>query len=346
MMYRFSKIIIAATLILQACWLLPWCYSFCFSSSSFTPFTLYSPVVGDFVSMTYDEKPGYMSKDMAGNYYTESQTDSIMPFFYVRQLVSDERFPDSIKGVPVTPHQVRMSNIIFRTNASDINKPIIGLYPLLESKSKRVDLVMSEDVFRTTPQGMEFIVMNTNQIDEAKSKLFTETMKNKGFAFPAQLVVGNPNTQKEYDEGYLMLDAEGKLFHLKRICNRPFVRAISLPEGIRVKHMFITEFNSRATLGYLFDENNQMYVLRSGSYEIVKTGIPSLNPAQQSFMIIGNMMTWTVRVSAEDSEDFYALDAEDYHLIKKTSFPSRSTGFSILSFTSYKDKFIKARFFE
>ena len=345
-MYRFSKIIIAATLILQACWLLPWCYSFFFSSSSFTPFTLYSPVIDDFVSMTYDEKPGYMSKDMAGNYYTESQTDSVMPFFYVRQLVSDERFPDSIKGVPVTPHQVRLTNIIFRANASDINKPIIGLYPLLESKSKRVDLEMSEDVFRITPQGIEFVVMNTNEIDADKSKLFTETMKKKGFSFPARLVVGNPSTRKEYDEGYLLLDAEGKLFHMKRICNRPYVRAIDLPEGLNLKHMYVTEFSDRATLGYLFDEKNHMYVLRSGSYEIVQTGIPSLNPEQEDFMIIGNMMTWTLRVSSDKSEDFYALDAKDYHLIKQTSFPSESTGFSVLQFTSYKDKFVKARFFD
>ena len=345
-MYRFSKIIIAVTLVLQACWLLPWCYSFFFSSSSFTPFTLYSPLLKDFVSIVYEEKPGYLSKDQAGNYYTEDQTDSLLPFFYVRQLVSDERFPDSINGTPVTAHQVRMTNIIFRTNASDINKPVIGLYPLLESKSKRVDLEMSEDVFRITNDGIEFVVMNTNEIDKAKSQLFTETMKNKGFTFPAKRVVGNPNTRKEYDEGYLVLDAAGKLFHLKRVCNRPFVRAIPLPEGLRLKHLFITEFSDRATLGYLFDEDHHMYILRSGSYEVVPTGIPSLNPEQEDFMIIGNMMTWTVRVSTDNSEDFYALDAKDYHLIKKVSFPTQSSRFSILSFTSFKDKFVKARFFE
>ena len=345
-MYRFSKLIIAVTVVLQACWLLPWCFSFFFGSSTHVPFTLYSPLLEDFVSVVYGEKPGYLSKDAAGHYYTENQTDSLLPFFYVRQLVSDERFPDTIKGVPVSAQQVKMSNIIFRANASDINKPVIGLYPLLESRSKRVDLEMSEDVFRITPQGIEFIVMNTNAIDEAKSKLFTETMKNKGFTFPAKRVVGDPNTRKNYDEGYLVLDAEGKLFHLKRMCNRPYVRAIDLPEGVRLKHLYITEYPDRATLGYLFDEANRMYVLRTEGYQVVPTGLPSLNPEKEDFMIIGNMMTWTVRVSTENSEDFYALDAKDYRLIKKLSFPTESSRFSILSFTSYQDKFVKARFFD
>lgn len=68
--------------------------------------------------------------------------------------------------------------------------------------------------------------MENNTIDQEKSKVFTEVLKKKEFRFPAQYVAGNPSTRKEYDEGYLILDAEGKLFHMKQTQGRPYVRAI------------------------------------------------------------------------------------------------------------------------
>ena len=49
----------------------------------------------------------------------------------------------------------------------------------------------------------------------------------KGFAFPACYASGNPTTRKDYDEGYLVLDANHKLFHLKCTKGRPYVQ---LPE--------------------------------------------------------------------------------------------------------------------
>ena len=162
--------------------------------------------------------------------------------------MADERFPDSLMGVPVSPRQVQITNFNFRVSAADINAPSVPLYPLLESMSGRVDLKMPDDVFRITPHGIEFIVMENNTIDQEKSKVFTEVLKKKEFRFPAQYVAGNPSTRKEYDEGYLILDAEGKLFHMKQTQGRPYVRAIPLPEGLNAKYLFITEFQDRKTL--------------------------------------------------------------------------------------------------
>ena len=36
--------------------------------------------------------------------------DSILPMFYFRQLMSDERFPDTIQGIAVTPKMVQTEN--------------------------------------------------------------------------------------------------------------------------------------------------------------------------------------------------------------------------------------------
>ena len=104
--------------------------------------------------MGYEESVGLIRRDQSGNNYTQEQTDSILPLFYVRQLMADERFPDSLMGVPVSPRQVQITNFNFRVSAADINAPSVPLYPLLESMSGRVDLKMPDDVFRITPHGI------------------------------------------------------------------------------------------------------------------------------------------------------------------------------------------------
>ena len=186
--------------------------------------------------------------------------------------------------------------------------------------------------------------MKTNTIDADKSQLFTEAMVKKGFKFPARRLAGNPTTRKEYDEGYLILDNEGKLFHLKQTKGRPYVRAISLPEGLNAKYLFITEFKDHKTLGFLTDMDNNFYVLNNKTYDVIKTGVPSFNPEEDALSIFGNMFDWTVCVKTADADKYYALDADDYSLIKSISFPRKSNGMSGLHFTSSQDKYVKPRF--
>ena len=65
------------------------------------------------------------------------------------------------------------------------------------------------------------------------------------------------------------------------------------------------------------DVNNAFYVLQNRTYEVVKTGIPVFNPETDALTIIGNMFDWTVHVTTPTSDNYYALNANDYSLIKK-----------------------------
>lgn len=75
-------------------------------------------------------------------------------------------------------------------------------------------------------------------------------MAKKDFHFPAIEIVGNPTVKKEYDEGYLLLDADRRLFHLKQVKGRPYVRAIPLPEGLTLEHLYLTEFRNKRRLPF------------------------------------------------------------------------------------------------
>lgn len=92
--------------------------------------------------MEQEEEKGTVRCDLTGNIYSETVFASILSMFYFRRLMSDERFPDTLNGVTVTPKIVQTENFNFRNVPTDINTPSIRLYPLLESMSGRVDLKM------------------------------------------------------------------------------------------------------------------------------------------------------------------------------------------------------------
>jgi hypothetical protein len=56
------------------------------------------------------------------------------------------------------------------------------------------------------------------------------------------------------------------------------------------------------------------------------------------------MFDWTVCVTTDTAEEYYALDADDYSLIKSVSFPRKSNSIPGLRFTSSQDKYVKPRF--
>lgn len=325
-------------------WQLPWCYNFFVGPSTSTPFTLYSSVVGEFALLQNNHDGEISYADRAGNSYTEQEFDSILPMFYYRQLVTDGRFPATICGVEVTPREVQRTSFSFRLTPSEQQKPHTGLYQLLESMSGRVDLVLPDDVFRLTQHRIEFVDMASNTILEEKSERFTRMMSSKGFRFPAHRIAGNPTDRKEYDEGYLLLDADRRLFHLKMTKGRPYCRAIELPEGMTPEYLYITEFPARSMLGFIVDTEGGFWVINRPSYEVVRTGIPSFDPCRESMFIMGNLLDWTVRLSDRDTERYYALSAADYSLIDSLRYLTPDHSIKGLCFTSTRDKFVRLRF--
>ena len=325
-----TAVILLATLLLA--WLLPWFYTFLFASPSWSPFTLYSCVTHSFASISYDGEGKIAGRDFKGNTYTEHQFDSILPMFYYRQLASEGRFPSRIEGVAVDVRDAERSGFIFRSSPSEINRRKPGLYQLLESMPARVDFKSPTDVFRITGDGIEFVDMATNTLDRAKSDAFTRVMKDKGFAFPARVIAGNASTRKDYDNGYFIVDNDFKVYHLKQMRGRPFVRRTDIPAELGIRHIFVTEYADHRLFGFL--------------------PVGTFDPAREGMMIIGDMFYWTVTVQASESERLVAINARDYS--RADEYVPRSAAqtwerraeylfpFS-LSFTSPLDGYVKPR---
>lgn len=341
-MIRYSKLLLYITLAFLAVWQLPWAYAFLTTKSAPNKFIMYSSLLNDFIITDYNKDNGIIRHDLAGNTYTDHQVDSLLPTFYMRQLVADECFPDSLFGEPVSPKDIQQTSFNFRMRPSTINSPQVGLYFLLESMSKRVELEMPDDAFRFNKHGIEFINMNTNQIDKEKSTKYTMLLQKKGFQFPPVQISGNPTTMKEYDNGYLLLDAKHQLFHMKQTSGQPYVKNILLPDSLRAVHVFLTEFRSKQTLGFLVDKHNRFYVIESNG-TIAQTGIPTYDPTKDNISIFGNKFDWTVVIDSPDTTHYYGIKASDYSLLKTYNAPSNTQRAIGLRFTSPYDQYVKPR---
>lgn len=342
-MKKIGTLVLYLSIALLLLWQLPWCYNFFARTSRERQFVLYSPVLNDFLITRPSDKGKIERVDLKGNAYTQAEKDSLLPFFYYRQLMQDGRLPAVICGKRIRPKQIRHTNLMYRTSPRDLNKPQIGLYFLLESMSDRVDLTMPSDVFRLTASGIEFVEMKTNEINERKSQQFTAVMQRKGCTFPIQYLQGNATTRKNYDNGYLLVDSKSQLFHLKMNQGMPFFRAISLPKGMKAVHPYVTEFSNRNYLGFVTDESQHLYVITLPDYALHKLDIPSFDAKQQDLTLIGNAAVWTFTLRGEKETSYYALDASTHQLLKEYHIPYESHALSGLHFTERNDKFVYPR---
>ena len=341
-MTRFAKIFFWFLVTVLVLWQLPWAIDYLTVKPANTPFTLYSEVLGDFAMIGHDDKePLYL--DRRGKHYTRREFDSLLPLFYARQLMTDGRFPDTVAGRPVTLREVQQASFFFRSSPKDINRPSSGIRFLLESMSGRVDLAMPSDAFRLTDGGIEFIDMASNRIDSAKSARFTQTMLRKGVRFPVREIAGNPTARKEYDEGYVLTDADGRLFHLKMVQGRPYVRAVELPEGMRLRHLFITEFRSRRILALMTDEENRLHALLMPGYAVRQVEGVEFDPERESLTIIGSLLNWTLCVADDDTERYYAVSADDLALLDTMSHTAAVRHVPGVTFTSSADRYVMQR---
>ena len=341
-------VLLAAALL---AWALPWCYAFVCSEPQESPLTLYSCVTHDFATFSFEGHDDAAGYDPAGNPYTERQFDSIMPTVFTRRLAEEGRLPERIDGIPFDAREVELSNFVFRASPSELNRPQIGLYQLLESAPGREGFRTPDDVFRITERGIEFVKMADNRIDAEKSERFDRVMKKKGFVFPARRIAGNASTYKHYDNGYLLLDATGTPFQMKQLCGRPFVRRIERPDSVTFTHAFVTEFPGKRLLGFLGDDRGGIHALEA-DYSLHCLPLHPVDLRRERLIVVGDCFYWTAITERQGFERLTAVNARDYSLAAEheTDFPApkweqtRKYLFPFrLVFTASSDKYIKPR---
>lgn len=210
-------------------------------------------------------------------------------------------------------------------------------------------------MFRITGEGIEFVDMETNTIDQKKSAAFTKVLRDKGFSFPARVVSGNPSTRKRYDNGYLLVDDALRVYHMKQVRGRPFVRRTDVADSLQIGQIFVTEFADRKSLGFLVDSEKRFYTLGAEDYKLHEIPVGKFGPTRENMMIIGDMFYWTVTIQGAESKRYVAVNARDYSLADEYRPEEKPQAWAEyakylfpfeLSFTSPLDGYVKPRIAE
>lgn len=321
-MRNIKYVIIVLALIVIA-WLLPALYELITPRTDKMPFVVYSCLDSTFMRFEVkDKQVRYV--DFRGQEFTKAQADSLLPLFSFRQLVAEGRLPDSLYGVALTPKIIQQNAFHFKTSPKQLNKPTVGLYTMLESASGRVDLQLPPDVFRLTKDGLEFIDCETNTVNKAKSRSFSRELTKCGFTFPVQLIWGNGTTRKDYDNGFLLTDANNRLFQLKMVKGTPWVREITNQKFEITNHKYIQLFTlepaNRKLIGLVVSDDHQLYAVRSNG-ELAHIGIDAYDPQTMQITVVGDLFHWTVTEYTENDTRYYAVDANTFEQVASEIVP-------------------------
>jgi len=291
---------------LLGAWFLPRLYRLLTVKANKAPFTLYSCTLDKFTWIKESDGKGIVFEDAEGNEYD----DSVQPMFYHRDVIASGMMPDSIKGRAVTLEEIERNYFIFMSDPDDLTKNLPKVYLLMESSPERVDLSEPEYAFVFRKSGVDIIRMQGNELDEEKTAAFTKALSDVGFHFPAGIVNGVPSDRKDYDEGYVLTDSDGNLFHMKMVKEKPFAEAISKPDSLEIKHAFITEYPSHKTLAFITDQDSRWYVVDS-TRRIIPTDVIA-DPESKDMMMVGDMFYITVKANDKKLQEFWALDSNTY----------------------------------
>jgi len=312
MMPKISRYTIILLLIISQAILLPNLYWMVFDKPTTKPQIQYSPIIKDFV---FAERGGNDKRyyDAKGNTYDRKSFEALLPFSFYYDLDKWGVLPDTIAGIPISTSFIRRNTQFVRIRPVDLNTPLINLNPLFESKSDYTRLEMPDYLFRIG-KIFEFIDSRSNTVNDSLSQIFHETLVEQDFRFPARIIAGNSTTRKSFDEGYFIIDAQNRVFHLKQIKGQPICINTGIPTDLNIRYISIKEHSRREFYGLLVTAANEVYLIGYGNYQLIKLPTKGYNADNMSLMLQIDPIYKTVRIFNKQELHCIVMD-QNYNII-------------------------------
>ncbi|MFH1139629.1 MAG: DUF4857 domain-containing protein [Pseudomonadota bacterium] len=294
MMPRIAKLtlILVLTAVLAA--FLPDLYWNVFNKKAPGGQLYYSAVSNDFLFRGIDENDQTVYETRDGRKLTREEFETNLPFLHIHDMEKWGKTPVEIDGLVFDSRQVHAERQFFRITPYHITEPNIELYPLFESQSKYADLENPREMFRIRDR-IEFIRAEDNSIDEEMSTMFTDKLKEAGFTFPAKYLAGNPTTMKPFDEGYFIVDDNNKIFHLKKIKDKPWCKDTGLAPPSGVKYMSISEDQRKEFYGCLITGDDRVFLISYFDYRLIELPIREYyQPDRHGMFFIADPLNRTI----------------------------------------------------
>lgn len=306
---RLSLLVLA---VMAMSYILPAAFDKVVGRTAEEPLLFFSPVLQKFV---YQESLGghrFIHADEDGSHYDRQEFEALLPFLYHRNLEIKDLLPLVINGQSFDLEEIRAERqaVEIKPRQISVNRQQIELYPLFNNDPAVPMIPFPEDMFRITPNGMEFINADYNRIDSELTRDFTEALKEKGFVFPATVISGNPTNLKPFDEGYFIRDDSGQVFHVKRVMNQPEVVRTGIDPGLDILDMIISENQRKEFYGTVFTTQGEIFLISYDDYQLIRIPVDNFDPQSMDFKLIINPLYRTATISSEQGVYGLAMDRE------------------------------------
>ena len=301
---RYTLIVLA--IIVMSIYL-PQLYHMIFEKKTGKTQLFFSPVIKKFVFREMvGEGHRFVTQDESGKNYDRQTFETLIPFIYYKNMELWGKLPLTIDGQTFDKQTIKKNRQVFELKPRMIadQSPRIQVFPLLESQPGITRLRFPEDAFRMTNR-MEFINVDTNTVDEELTGKFTSALKQAGFVFPPRLASGKVSILKSFDEGFFIVDANGCVFHAKRVKGKPFVVKTPIPADTGVRNIKVSENRKREIYGTLLTKKGELYLISYDNYRLIKLPVLNYNPDTMDFKLLINPLFRTAVYS--DDHTIYAV---------------------------------------
>lgn len=276
----------------------------------------YSPVSQDFIfkeklvgpvpeeaqGFAVDHHTGIAYKKADGTYLPRVDFEKHLPFIFYKNMEIWGLLPLELNGRAFDKAAIKADRKVMELKSRNIpdKAPVVKFWPLLESNPGQARLVFPEDRFRTTDTAMVFINADTNTEDKALTETYTRALKDKGFRFPARSVNGKFTVLKPFDEGVFLVDADYRVFHLKRVNGMPQVVATHIPADLKTRHIKVSENKQKEFYGLLLTQDGKVNLLSYDNYGLIPVPIEGYDPDRMDLKLIFNSL-YTTAVYSDDT---------------------------------------------
>ena len=313
---RFSALLLA---VIAMSYALPAGYDKVFAKQVGNPLLFFSPLLEQFM---YRESLGrhrftYQSED--GKQYDRAGFESQLPFLYYKNLEKKKQLPVIVAGGPYDKEAIKAGKqgLDVKSRHLDGHRQQIELYPLFNNDPEVAIMPFPEDVFRFTGRAMEFVNGDRNRINQDLTTRFTKALQDKGFVFPATIIGGKTTNLKPFDEGYFVQDANGSIFHIKRILNAPHVVRTEIDPTLDVQDIIVSENRRREFYGTIVTKTGELFLISYDDYRLIPLPVEQYQPDRMDFKLLINPVHTTAVIS--DAKRVYGV-AMDSAYQKKHSF--------------------------
>lgn len=300
--------------------LLPRLYRMTAKSGSSHRNVVYSEILRDFIITEYkmkskaklDKSPAE-NRDTHGGTYTSDQVDSLTVLNNAARMAFNGTFPDSLCGVAITPELVAEHD--YKVYYGDRGGEHYGIYEIKDKmlfKSKKHE---SQELFRFTDSGIEFIDTRTNTVNKERSDLFTGAMTEQGFTFPGEYLWISADRVESEQLGYFINDAKGKLFRMAMNEGKPEIEIIPMPDGASVSNMKFTD--NPEFLAMVITTDGATYAMNR-DYSYIRMPLPSAK--RRGVAMYANLFYRTFEYQSENHDQYYVTDTQ-YNLVDSLVLP-------------------------